>query len=76
MSWSVSKVIRIESGEVTISVTDLKALLQFYGLQDETAIEGLLSLAKRARQRTWLNQYRDVASQQYLAYLQRSCASS
>lgn len=34
MSWSVSKLIRIETGAVTISVNDLKALLEHYGITE------------------------------------------
>jgi transcriptional regulator with XRE-family HTH domain len=69
MSWSVSKVIRIESGSVSISVTDLKALLQCYSVTDEEIIQNLVTVAKLARKRSWLSGYRDVASEEYLAYL-------
>lgn len=35
MDWSTSKVIRIETGAVGISVTDLRALLTYYEIKDE-----------------------------------------
>ena len=35
MSWSVSKLIRIESGSVSISVNDLRALLNYYDVTNE-----------------------------------------
>jgi hypothetical protein len=75
MDWSVSKVIRIESGEVTISINDLSPLLQLYEVHDEGTRENLLDLARQARRdrqarrRSWLNQYKDVASKTYLSYL-------
>jgi transcriptional regulator with XRE-family HTH domain len=69
MSWSVSKLIRIESGSVTISVNDLRALVRSYGVTDDERIEELVKLARLARGHSWLNGYRDVASDEYLAYL-------
>lgn len=69
MSWSVSKLIRIESGSVTISVNDLRALVRSYGVTDDERIEELVQLARLARGHSWLNGYKDVASDEYLAYL-------
>jgi hypothetical protein len=61
--------IRIESGSVTISVNDLRALLGSYGVTDKEKIESLVLLARLARGHSWLSGYRDVASEEYLAYL-------
>ncbi len=69
MSWSVSKLIRIESGSVTISVNDLRALLRYYDVTDEERIENLVALARLARRHSWLSAYKDVATEEYLAYL-------
>jgi transcriptional regulator with XRE-family HTH domain len=69
MSWSVSKLIRIESGSVSISVNDLRALLKYYGVTDEERIESLVTLSRLARKHSWLSAYKDVASSEYLAYL-------
>src|SRR5271166_6229606 len=69
MSWSVSKLIRIESGSVPISVNDLRALLRYYGITDSERVDSLLEMARLARRRSWLMQYRDIASDAYLAYL-------
>jgi transcriptional regulator with XRE-family HTH domain len=69
MSWSVSKVIRIESGSVNVSVNDLRALLQYYGASDQETVQNLVKVAKLARGRSWLSGYRDVASEEYLSYL-------
>ena len=64
LDWSLSKVIRIESGSVGVSTTDLKALLTLYGVPDERITE-LVELARLARERTWWSGYRKVISQQY-----------
>src|SRR2546430_9024966 len=39
MEWSLSKVMRIESGEVSVSPTDLRALLPLLGVTDGPAME-------------------------------------
>ncbi|MGH3765719.1 MAG: helix-turn-helix domain-containing protein [Pseudonocardiaceae bacterium] len=51
MDWSLSKVLRIETGAVGISTTDLRALLTYYGTKDEQQIEELVELARIARTR-------------------------
>ncbi|WP_158581657.1 helix-turn-helix domain-containing protein [Actinomadura spongiicola] len=64
LDWSLSKVIRIESGAVNISTTDLRAMLAFYGVAEER-INELVQLAKAARERTWWSGYKKILSQQY-----------
>lgn len=51
MDWSPSKMLRIETGVVGISVTDLRALLTYYNIDDKRQIEELVSLARAARTR-------------------------
>jgi transcriptional regulator with XRE-family HTH domain len=51
MEWSLSKVIRIESGEVSISVNDLRPLLAFVGIKDRSEVSSLLADARIARTR-------------------------
>ena len=51
MEWSLSKVIRIESGEVSISVNDLRPLLTFVGIKDNAEVNSLLADARIARTR-------------------------
>ncbi len=62
MDWSLSKVIRIEAGTVSISTNDLKALLRHYKIVDRARTSELLALGKAARGRTWWSQYRGKAS--------------
>ena len=51
MEWSLSKVIRIESGEVSISVNDLRPLLAFVGIKNRAEVNALLADARIARTR-------------------------
>jgi transcriptional regulator with XRE-family HTH domain len=54
MEWSLSKVIRIENGDVRISPNDLRPLLTLLQVTDRTAVADLLAYARiaRTRQRT------------------------
>jgi len=66
MEWSLSKVMRIESGEVSISINDLKPLLAHLGITDRSRVEELtqatrVAKAPRGRQGWWDRpQYRDT----------------
>jgi transcriptional regulator with XRE-family HTH domain len=51
MEWSLSKVMRIESGEVTISPNDLRPLLSYLGVADQSQVDALLRDAKASRRR-------------------------
>jgi transcriptional regulator with XRE-family HTH domain len=57
--WSPSKVIRIESGQVGITVTDLRALTGLYGLEDETLLAELTEMAQGSKRQPFA-EYRDV----------------
>jgi transcriptional regulator with XRE-family HTH domain len=56
--WSLSKVNRIESGEVTISNTDLQALLGLLDVVDKDQVDRLMSDARAARRRGWWDEPR------------------
>ncbi|GGM15790.1 helix-turn-helix domain-containing protein [Dactylosporangium sucinum] len=58
MDWSLSKVMRIESGEVTISPNDLRPLLNYLGIRDRVLIESLVQSAKASKQRRWWDESR------------------
>src|SRR5215469_233686 len=75
MDWSLSKIIRIESGSSGISANDLKALLQLYGVKDSGQVDSLLALARVARERSWWSAYRDVAPQTLLQLIEYESAA-
>jgi transcriptional regulator with XRE-family HTH domain len=53
MGWSVSKVQRIESGDNAISGTDLRAVLDLYGVTDREEIDQLSEEARISRRQRW-----------------------
>jgi hypothetical protein len=75
LDWSASKVIRIEGGQVAISVTDLKALLDFYGVRDGERVDELVGMARQSRRQPW-SQYRDVIPPAAATYYGYEASSS
>ena len=61
LGWSLSKMQRIEGGEVGVSVTDLRALLDVYGVDDPERIEQLAEDARISRRQRWVTapEYRE-----------------
>lgn len=55
LGWSTSKVIRIETGAVAVSTSDVMALLHYYGIKDDRA-EELLAVT-RAKEEMWWDKY-------------------
>jgi transcriptional regulator with XRE-family HTH domain len=76
MDWSISKIVRIESGAVRISTNDLKALLDFYQISDSGRVEELLAMGRAAREKPWWNEYSGVATKRYLEYIEFEQAAS
>ncbi len=69
VEWSTSKLIRIENGQVGISVSDLQALLAIYGVHDAKRIDELKELARASRQRTWWSRYQRYISLTYQEFI-------
>ena len=53
MDWSLSKVIRIEKGEVNVSPSDLKVLLEHLDVTDPATIGEMLDDARLSRSQRW-----------------------
>jgi transcriptional regulator with XRE-family HTH domain len=58
MEWSVSKLTRIEKGEVSIQPLEVRALLSHYGITDQNIIAELSGLARTSRTRQWYSRHR------------------
>jgi hypothetical protein len=58
LDWSVTKLLRFETGQSRVSVTDVRALLDRYRITDAAAVERYLALCRAAKQRGWWSQYR------------------
>ncbi len=67
----MSKIVRIESGAVGLTTTDLRALLSLYDITDKVYIEDLVAAAREARQAPWWKKdFGDIASEQYLQFVE------
>jgi transcriptional regulator with XRE-family HTH domain len=75
MEWHPSKLIRIEAGEVAVTVNDLKALLAAYGVTDRRRTEKLLELARGSRKLPF-SEYRDVFPKEFLSFLALESSAS
>lgn len=69
LEWSLSKLIRIETGVVGVTITDLRALLQTYRVTDQARIDELAALARASRQEAWWDKYRPYFGRRFLTYL-------
>ena len=69
LEWSLSKMIRIEAGINSVSVTDLRAMLQLYKVTDNRVIDSLTAAARVGRAPAWWSRYRDAVSSQFAQYL-------
>jgi transcriptional regulator with XRE-family HTH domain len=69
VEWSTSKLVRIEGGQVGISVSDLNALLAVYGVDEGARKEELRRLARATRQRTWWSAYQRYIPAPYLEFI-------
>ncbi|WP_308784436.1 helix-turn-helix domain-containing protein [Phytohabitans houttuyneae] len=72
LDWSLSKVNRIEKGDVTVSKTDLLALLELFGVDDDGLIDELVRASRSSRQRGWWDEprYREHLTAPMLQLLQ------
>jgi hypothetical protein len=73
---SMSKIVRIETGTVRVSATDLRALLDLYHVQDPDEVDTLLALARGARERPSPSQYGDAASSRLVEFIELETAAS
>ncbi|MFD8573327.1 helix-turn-helix domain-containing protein [Streptomyces sp. NPDC059639] len=69
LEWSLSKLIRIEAGAVSLSVTDLRAMLLAYGVDDADLVAELEEAARGSKGQAWWSEYNDVISQPFAQYL-------
>jgi transcriptional regulator with XRE-family HTH domain len=61
LDWHRSKVSRIEGAQfVRLSLTDLRALLDLYGVTDPGQREALITLGRESRERGWWHSYVDM----------------
>jgi transcriptional regulator with XRE-family HTH domain len=76
MDWSLSKLIRIETGVVGISINDLKVLLQLYRISEDDRVQAMLDMARAAKVPAWWAPYKDAISPEFSALLSYESAAS
>jgi transcriptional regulator with XRE-family HTH domain len=78
LDWSLSKVNRIEAGEVTVSGTDLQAMLRLFEVVDREQVSELTREARAARQRGWWDEqtYRERLTPAMVESLQFESAAT
>jgi transcriptional regulator with XRE-family HTH domain len=76
MDWSLSKLIRIETGAVGISTNDLAALLRLYNVKDSKRVRALIAQGREARKQTWWSKYRSALPPTYFQYIEYETAAS
>lgn len=69
LGWSASKMIRIERGTSKLSVHDVHALLDLYGVTDPRDVERLADWARRGRRRDWWVEYKKAIPGPYSGYV-------
>ena len=69
LDWSMSKLVRIEAGSVGVSITDLRALLALYGVDDADQVEELVTMARASKERPWFSKYEKVLTPAFAQYL-------
>jgi transcriptional regulator with XRE-family HTH domain len=69
LEWSLSKLIRVESGAHGVSVSDLKAMIEVYRISDQSQIDALMAAARSSRGQAWWSRYREALSPTYARYL-------
>jgi transcriptional regulator with XRE-family HTH domain len=72
LDWSLSKVQRIESGEVSVSTTDLRALLAYFEIRDPETVAQLMDDSRTSRRQRWFTdpQFREHLTSATLQLLQ------
>jgi transcriptional regulator with XRE-family HTH domain len=68
LNWSISKVIRIETGAVRASTSDVRALLHFYELSDPDRTRDLIAITQ-TNSEAWWDEYRSFYKQPFLDFL-------
>lgn len=76
MDWSMSKIIRIETGAVGVSTNDLTALLRLYKVKDPERVKDLVTRGRVSRKPTWYSKYRQILSPVYFQYIEYETAAS
>jgi hypothetical protein len=76
LEWSLSKVIRVESGEVGLSVTDANAVAEVLGIERGGRLDHLLGIARKSRGQSWWSKHHDSIPRSFGQYLALEAAAA
>lgn len=68
LDWSKAKISRIETGRTRVTPSDVRLLLDEYGVTDERQRQMLMDLARAARRRGWWHSYPDIIHSPYISF--------
>jgi transcriptional regulator with XRE-family HTH domain len=69
LGWSLSKVIRIETGAADISTSVVMALLHYYQITDTELADELLAITRTKEETRWWDEYRETSSPRFIDFL-------
>ncbi|GII76356.1 transcriptional regulator [Sphaerisporangium rufum] len=70
LGWSPSRMTKVEGGSLRISVSDVRAMLQLYGVEQATEEHDVLvQLARQSREKGWWHTYSDVIPHWFQVYV-------
>lgn len=69
MERSVSSLSKAENGRTKLPARDVRAILDYFDVDDERTREALLTLARDAHKRGWWQRYEDTLSPSYLDFV-------
>jgi transcriptional regulator with XRE-family HTH domain len=68
LDWSKAKISRIETGRNRVAPSDVRLLLDEYGVTDERGRHALMELAREARKQGWWHNYPDIIASPYVGF--------
>ncbi|XVQ12735.1 helix-turn-helix domain-containing protein [Spirillospora sp. CA-255316] len=68
LDWSKAKISRIETGRSRVTPSDVRLLLDEYGVVDKRERQVLIELAREARKQGWWHNYPDVIASPYVGF--------
>ncbi|MER7754113.1 helix-turn-helix transcriptional regulator [Kitasatospora sp. NPDC097643] len=69
LQFSATKVSRIESGQTTLKESDVRAMLELYGVTDAAELHQFISLTRRSTQRGWWHDFGDTLPDWFQTYV-------
>ena len=68
LKWSASKISRIETAKTGAKISDVRKLLELYGV-GASHLDELIALARDAERKGWWEAYSDATGQEYAAFI-------